>query len=116
MTVIGNKFIDTFLTGGLGSHRVHHVLPYQKSGFSNIVSEPIIREVCDEFKIEWKPTKNFLFTRLPGLYSYYIMGAGRLPGAEIAGMAGVIKEAFSLESFKSVITFIVLGFTGIGSI
>lgn len=44
------------------------------------------------------------------------MGAGRLPGAEIAGMAGVIKEAFSLESFKSVITFIVLGFTGIGSI
>jgi hypothetical protein len=27
LNVIGNKFIDCFLTAGLGCHRVHHLLP-----------------------------------------------------------------------------------------
>jgi hypothetical protein len=44
------------------------------------------------------------------------MGGGRLPGAEIPGLAGVIKECFSLAAFKSVVQFIVYGFTGVGSI
>ncbi len=38
MSVVGNQYIDTFLTAGLGCHRVHHVLPGQRSGFANIVS------------------------------------------------------------------------------
>lgn len=28
MEVTGNAYIDCFLTAGLGTHRVHHVLPY----------------------------------------------------------------------------------------
>jgi hypothetical protein len=27
MSVVGNQYIDIFLTAGLGTHRVHHVLP-----------------------------------------------------------------------------------------
>lgn len=27
MSVTGNEYIDTFLTAGLGCHRVHHLLP-----------------------------------------------------------------------------------------
>lgn len=30
LTMIGNKYIDCFLSAGLSPHRVHHVLPYQK--------------------------------------------------------------------------------------
>jgi hypothetical protein len=28
MSVIGVKHIDSFLTAGLGCHRVHHLMPY----------------------------------------------------------------------------------------
>ena len=38
LTMVGNKYIDCFLSAGLSPHRVHHVLPYQRSGFANIVS------------------------------------------------------------------------------
>jgi len=68
MTVTGNQYVDIFLTAGLGTHRVHHVLPGQKSGFANIISEPVIMEVCKEFKVEWVPTKNFVTERLPFLF------------------------------------------------
>ena len=60
MSVVGNPYIDIFLTAGLGCHRVHHVVPNQKSGFSNIISEPAIKELATkEFGLEWVRTKNF---------------------------------------------------------
>jgi len=46
MSVFGIPHIDTFLTAGLGCHRVHHVLPYQKSGFANIITMPVVQDVC----------------------------------------------------------------------
>ena len=39
LTVVGNRWIDIFLSGGLSPHRVHHVLPWQGSGFANLASE-----------------------------------------------------------------------------
>ncbi|MDT5225885.1 MAG: hypothetical protein QOG19_3292, partial [Mycobacterium sp.] len=38
LMVIGNRYVDCFLSAGLSSHRVHHVLPFQRSGFANIVT------------------------------------------------------------------------------
>lgn len=55
MSVFGNPYIDVFLTAGLGCHRAHHVLPGQKSGFSNILTEPIVREEYEKKGHTWKP-------------------------------------------------------------
>ena len=73
MWVTGNMYIDTFLTAGLGCHRVHHLLPYQKSGFANIITVPIVKEVWEEFGMKWEPTRNFVKDRLPVLFKYYIL-------------------------------------------
>lgn len=67
-------------------------------------------------KVEWKPTKNFFVNRFPQLFKYYIFAPGRLPGGEVGGIMGLLKEAFSIPAFISVVKFIVLGFLGLGSI
>ena len=47
LSVVGNRWIDLFLSAGLSPHRVHHVLPYQGSGFANLATEATVREVCE---------------------------------------------------------------------
>jgi hypothetical protein len=42
IAVTGNVYVDSYLTAGLGCHRVHHLLPGQKSGFSNGATLPIV--------------------------------------------------------------------------
>jgi hypothetical protein len=116
MTVIGIPEVDCFLTAGLACHRVHHILPLQKSGFSNIKTEPLVRELCKEFKIEWKPAKNYITNRFRKIFSFYILAPGRMPGYEAPGLAGVMKEAFSFEGAKRVVSFIFFGFSGVGSL
>jgi hypothetical protein len=71
-SMIGNKYIDCFLSAGLGPHRVHHVLPQQKSGFANIISEDIVKEEAAKLNIEWLQPKNFFIDRLPSLISHYL--------------------------------------------
>lgn len=121
MSVTGNRYIDCLLTAGLGSHRVHHVLPGQKSGFANILSEWAVRETCKEFNVPWLETKNFVVDRLPKLFRFYMFAPMRrrskcsdVPGR--SGFSAVIHEAFSWSAFKGVLSFVTLGFWGIGSI
>ncbi len=73
MTLTGSKYIDTFLSGGLSSHRVHHLLPAQGSGFANLVCEPAVIETCEEFGITWEPYRNFFTGRLPELLRFYFL-------------------------------------------
>ena len=70
MSIVGHPYIDIFLAAGLSCHKVHHVLPGQKSGFANIVSEPYVREVAKEYGVEWSHPKNFLLDRLPKLFFF----------------------------------------------
>jgi len=62
--VTGIPHIDIWLSAGLCCHRVHHVLPYQRSGYANIVCEEALKETCKEFDIEWMPTRSLLVDRL----------------------------------------------------
>lgn len=57
LKVIGNRYVDCFLSAGLSSHRVHHVLPYQRSGFANIATEDVLREEAAKFGVEWLPLR-----------------------------------------------------------
>lgn len=72
LSVVGNRWIDVFLSAGLSPHRVHHVLPWQGSGFANLASEATVREVCAEAGIAWERPRNLIFGRFPGVIRHYL--------------------------------------------
>ncbi len=113
LTIVGNKYIDSFLTAGLGPHRVHHVLPQQKSGFANIISEDIVKEEAAKYGIEWVAPKNFFFDRLPTLIKYYLGTPSRMAQRE---NYGVLKEHFHPRALQTTLEYVVSGWKGIGSI
>ena len=73
LTVVGNRWIDLFLSAGLSPHRVHHVLPYQGSGFANLATERTVREVCAEVGIAWERPRNLIFDRFPAVMKHYLL-------------------------------------------
>jgi hypothetical protein len=72
LSVVGNRWIDIFLSAGLSPHRVHHVLPYQGSGFANLASEDAVREVCAEVGIAWERPRNLIVDRFPAVIKHYL--------------------------------------------
>jgi hypothetical protein len=73
LSVVGNRWLDLFLSAGLSPHRVHHVLPYQGSGFANLATETTVREVCEGVGIVWERPKNLLFDRFPAVIKHYML-------------------------------------------
>ena len=73
LSVVGNRWIDLFLSAGLSPHRVHHVLPYQGSGFANLVSEDSVRQVCAQAGIAWARPRNLIFDRFPAVMRHYLL-------------------------------------------
>ena len=113
LTMIGNKYIDCFLSAGLSPHRVHHVLPYQKSGFGNIISEDIVREEAEKFGVAWSLPKNFCCDRLPILIEHYLFSPSRIAQEK---KFGLLKEHLHPQALRTSMTYIIKGFVGIGSI
>lgn len=77
LSVVGNRWIDLFLSAGLSPHRVHHVLPWQGSGFANLASEDTVREVCAEVGIAWERPRNLIFGRFPAVMKHYLLCPAR---------------------------------------
>jgi fatty acid desaturase len=73
LSVVGNRWIDLFLSAGLSPHRVHHVLPYQGSGFANLATEATVREVCEQAGIVWERPRSLLFDRFPAVIKHYLL-------------------------------------------
>ena len=113
LTMVGNKYIDCFLSAGLSPHRVHHALPYQKSGFANIISEDIVREEAEKFDIVWLKPKNFFLDRLPILTKHYLFSPSRMAQENSFGL---LKEHFHPKALKITVDYVLKGFAGIGSI
>lgn len=113
MTFTGWKWADCFLTAGLGPHRVHHVLPYQRSGFANIISEPVLRRLCEQRGMAWAAPQNFWMERLPVLIRRYLLA----PADSVAacGAFGVLREHLSLEALRDCVRHVYLGAIGEGS-
>ena len=72
LTVVGNRWIDIFLSAGLSPHRVHHVLPWQGSGFANLASEAAVRKACEEAGITWQRPRSLIFDRFPKVIKHYM--------------------------------------------
>jgi hypothetical protein len=113
LTMTGNKYIDCFLSAGLSPHRVHHVLPGQRSGFANIISEDIVREEAAKFDLPWYAPKNFFIDRLPILTRHYLGVPSRMAQAQ---NFGVWQEHFHPQALLTTADYIIKGFAGIGSI
>ena len=113
LKVIGNRYVDCFLSAGLSSHRVHHVLPYQRSGFANIATEDVLREEAAKFGVEWLPRKSFLTDRLPKLCRTYLLSRSRQ--AEERNW-GFIREHCSPAALKTSVNYVAGGFAGLGSV
>jgi hypothetical protein len=113
LTMIGNKYIDCFLSAGLSPHRVHHVLPYQRSGFANIISEQIVREEAEKVGVPWLAPKNFFVDRLPLLVNHYLLEQSRMADEQNLGL---LQEHFHPKALKTSFDYILKGFAGIGSI
>lgn len=73
LTVVGNRWIDLFLSAGLSPHRVHHVLPWQGSGFANLASEQTVKEACAHVGIAWQRPRNLIFDRFPAVMKHYLL-------------------------------------------
>lgn len=113
LTMIGNPYVDCFLSAGLSPHRVHHVLPYQRSGFANIASEAVVREEAEKFGVVWAAPKNFFIDRLPSMVRYYLLSPARFSRDQDIGL---FKEHFSLQAFQKSARYVYQGLIGIGSI
>jgi hypothetical protein len=113
LTMSGNKYIDCFLSAGLSPHRVHHVLPQQRSGFANIISEDIVREEAEKFDLEWLDSKNFFIDRLPVLSKHYLFSPSRMAQDNSFGL---LKEHFHPKALMTTADYLIKGFAGIGSI
>jgi len=79
LSVVGNRWVDLFLSAGLSPHRVHHVLPWQGSGFANLASEDTVREVCARVGIRWERPRNLIFGRFPAVMKHYLLCPAKQP-------------------------------------
>lgn len=79
LSVVGNRWIDLFLSAGLSPHRVHHVLPYQRSGFANLAAERAVRAACAEAGIGWERPRNLITERFPAIMKHYLLAPTKRP-------------------------------------
>jgi len=122
--ITGFKYLDTFLSAGLTEHRVHHLLPNNRSGWANIVVEPLVKEVCEkEFGIKWDPPVNFWTVRVAQLARMYFTDPARYPkflgGEKMGGDTGpewwcFVKEHINPGPLVKTFAFTMLGFVGMG--
>jgi hypothetical protein len=113
LKISGNRYVDCFLSAGLSSHRVHHVLPFQRSGFANIATEDALAEEAAKFGIEWVPAKSFVTDRLPKLCRKYLLSSSR-QASELNW--GFVREHCSPAAWKASANYVFQGFVGIGSV
>lgn len=113
LKVVGNRYVDCFLSAGLSSHRVHHVLPYQRSGFANIATEDVLREESAKFGIEWLPAKSFFTDRFPKQIKTYLLARS---DDAVERDWGFLREHFSPLALKTCAVYTIQGFTGIGTV
>jgi len=113
LKVVGIRHVDCFLSAGLSSHRVHHVVPYQRSGFANIATEDVLRQEAASFGVEWLPAKSFLTDRLPKLSRTYLLSRSRQAEEQDWGF---LREHLSPAAFKTSVSYVVGGFVGLGSV
>jgi hypothetical protein len=116
MCISGNPWIDCFLGAGLASHRVHHILPYQKSGFANLYSERFIAVAAKEAGLPWLPAKNLFTEIIPDIIGRQLLVAVCDPISRRQVYASFLGEHLSPAAWWYSLKYAASGFTGVGSL
>jgi len=116
MHITGNPWVDCFLGAGLVSHRAHHILPYQRSGFANHFSERFIAAAAKEAGLPWLPAKNLFTEILPEIVSRQLLVAVCDPVSRRQVYSSFIGEHLSPAAWWYSLKYAASGFTGIGSL
>lgn len=109
--ICGSPWIDSFLSAGLACHRVHHLFPFQKSGFANIASVPIVRKMAEERGVKWKPSKIIWIDQLPNTLHFLATYPMRFPRK-----LSFAEESFHPRNLWNLSLYVVLGFLGEGAL
>jgi len=116
LTITGNPYVDVFLSAGLSPHRAHHMFPYQKSGYANVYSTPVVQAVAEKFNLKWEAPRSLFMSRLPSIFKAYILGPLADPFSRKVIYSSFWDEHAHVAPYLEVAKFIGLGFTGIGSL
>ena len=115
MSITGWPRLDCWLSAGLAPHRAHHLLPYQRSAYANIASEPAIRRVCERRGIAWDPPKGLGSEILPVVFRRLFAPACD-PATREALYADAVAEHASWRQLAYCVSYVGAGVCGIGSI
>eukprot|EP00931_Biecheleriopsis_adriatica_P082429 TRINITY_DN5586_c0_g1_i8.p1 TRINITY_DN5586_c0_g1~~TRINITY_DN5586_c0_g1_i8.p1 ORF type:complete len:511 (-),score=83.92 TRINITY_DN5586_c0_g1_i8:245-1777(-) len=116
LTIIGNPYVDCFLSAGLSPHRAHHLFPYQRSGWANIYTTQYIKATAEKFGYEWKEPANFWTERCPSLIRSYLLGALADPLTRKPVYETFFQEHFAAMPYFTMVKYILAGVVGIGAI
>lgn len=116
MSITGNPWVDCFLSAGLAPHRAHHILPYQRSGFANHYSNEFLALACKEKGLPWLPAKNLFTEILPDIVGRQLFVPVCHPVSRKQLYSSFFSEHLSPSAWCYSLKYIVLGFTGIGSL
>jgi hypothetical protein len=116
MTIVGNPYIDVFLSAGLSPHRAHHILPYQKSGFANIYSSQYVAVAAKQHGLPWLPAKNFFTDIFPIIFKMYLWSPVSDPIIRKPHYDSFFAEHTHLACYNYTVNYILAGFKGIGSL
>jgi hypothetical protein len=95
MVFTGNPWVDVFISTGQTCHAAHHILPFQKSGWSNVVVLPLVRALAEKRGVVWKAPVPF-WSRLLPRYVSTVVTAPPTGGLT----EGFFEENMSLDALK----------------
>jgi hypothetical protein len=116
LSMTGFPYVDNFLSAGLSCHRVHHVLPFQKTGFSNIYCLPLVKKIAEEqFNVKWEKPRNYWTQRLPQIINHNLVSGKRVLGG-VKKYETFLQEHFGFEPLYTALRYMLVGWLGEGAI
>jgi len=116
LTITGNPYVDCWFSAGLSPHRAHHIFPWQRSGYANVLTTPIVEAAAAKFGLKWEAPRSLFGSRLPSIFKAYILGPLADPFTRKVIYPSFYEEHTHLAPYLECLKFIGLGFTGIGSL
>jgi hypothetical protein len=68
--ITGISKVDSLLSAGHSVHIVHHLLPFQKSGFAHMATEPLVLKMAKERGAKVNPPQSLVFDTAPAFLKY----------------------------------------------
>lgn len=77
---------------------------------------PIVKEECEKAGIKWNKPVNFLASRLPDIFAYYLWAPLRRRGEILDAKRSCITEALDPRNVFPAIMMVLEGFVGAGGV